>query len=265
MRADGLALAQAGQAAGRIAAISSCSVYCDAQGHTLDEASGTDFPAFAVPLTEQSPVLLPGPQTYSTRKRAMEEALLAEACCPVTILRPCAIHGPQSKHAREWWFVKRLLDGRKAIPLAYRGESRFQTTSTVAIADAVAKAAAGHLATIVNVADADSPPVAEIARAIMAVMGVSAELIGLPDAPTYPPRLGMTPWSIPRPMICPAGAGLSYADAVEPAVRWLIDEVARDEGWRAQIPQLAAYPWDQFDYAVDDEALELPGGVRLAA
>jgi nucleoside-diphosphate-sugar epimerase len=190
--ADAECLAQAGRKAGRVVAISSASVYRDDEGRTLDEASECGFPAFPVPLTEESPTVAPGPETYSTRKIAMEKALLDGASCPVTILRPCAIHGPESKHAREWWFVKRLLDGRAAIPLAYRGQSRFQTTSVAAIADAVVRAEAGNLPAVANVSDADSPTVAEIGRAIMDVMDVQTELIGLPDAPSYPPKLGAT-------------------------------------------------------------------------
>lgn len=261
---DAECLALAGRAAGRIMTISSASVYRDDEGRTLDEASDCGFPAFSVPLTEQSPTVAPGPETYSTRKVAMENALLSRAACPVTILRPCAIHGPESKHAREWWFVKRLLDGRAAIPLAYGGRSRFQTTSVAAIADTVLRAVAGDLPAVANVSDADSPTVAEIGRTIMDIMDVRAELIGLPDAPSYPPGLGATPWSIPRPMVCSAAATseATYARSAEPAVRWLVEEV-RSDNWRERLPQLAAYPKDHFNYQADERALQLSGAARL--
>jgi nucleoside-diphosphate-sugar epimerase len=131
--ADADFLVAAGRNAGRIVAISSASVYRDDDGRTLDEAGQCGFPEFQNPLTEESVTVDAGPETYSTRKIAMERRLIETASCPVSILRPCAIHGPESKHAREWWFVKRLLDGRKAIPLAYAGRSRFQTTSVAAI------------------------------------------------------------------------------------------------------------------------------------
>jgi hypothetical protein len=161
--------------------------------------------------------------------------------------------------------VKRLLDGRSAIPLAYRGQSRFQTTSVAAIADAVLRAEAGDLPVVANVSDADSPTVAEIGHAIMDVMNVWAELIGLPDVSTYPPKLGATPWSIPRPMVCSAAATAesTYAQSVKPAVSWLID-VVRSENWRERLPQLAAYPRDLFDYQADERALQLPGATSLA-
>lgn len=264
--ADAECLARAGRKAGRIVAISSASVYRDDEGRTLDEASECGFPAFPVPLTEESPTVAPGPETYSTRKIAMEKALLDGSSCPVTILRPCAIHGPESKHAREWWFVKRLLDGRTAIPLAYGGQSRFQTTSAAAIADAVMGAVAGNLPAVANVSDADCPTVAEIGRAIMDVMDARAELVGLPDAPTHPPKLGATPWSVRLPMVCSAAATAeaTYAQSVGPAVRWLVDNV-RSENWRERLPQLAAYSEDHFDYQADERALQLPGAASLAA
>jgi nucleoside-diphosphate-sugar epimerase len=185
---------------GRLVATSSASVYRDTEGRTLDEALETGFPRFPVPINEDHPTVAPGPETYSTRKVAMEQTMLSGARIPVTILRPGAIHGPYSKHAREWWFVKRLVDGRRRIPLAYAGRSRFQTTSTKAIADAVLHALKGHAPSVLNVIDADAPTVAEIGRAIMAAMECDAELVGLPNEP-YPPPGGRLlgpsniPWS----------------------------------------------------------------------
>ncbi len=254
---DGPILAEAGQGAGRIIAISSASVYCDAQGRTLDEAAQNGFPAFMNPLTESGATVGPGPQTYSTRKVAMERALREHAKCPVNILRPCAIHGAHSRHAREWWFVKRLLDCRSVIPLAYEGSSRFQTTSCAAIAQASTLALKSELPEIVNVADADCPTVAEIGRAIAGFMGMTVELVGLVGKPDRTPKHGRTPWSIARPMIVSSLAPPSerYRTSVEPAITWLVRNVPQT-GWEHHLPQLAAYPYDLFDYAGDDAALE---------
>ena len=105
--------------AGRIIAVSSASIYCDEKGRTLDEARKCGFPDFPIPIREDHATVAPGPETYSTRKIAMERRLLDQAGDRTTILRPAAIHGPRSKHAREWWFVRRLLDGRRRIPLVH--------------------------------------------------------------------------------------------------------------------------------------------------
>lgn len=240
---------------GRVALISSASVYCDAEGRTLDEAGETGFPDFPEPIREDHRTVEPGPQTYSTRKVATERRLLHGARIPVTILRPCATHGPYSKHAREWWFVKRLLDGRDRIPLAYGGRSRFQTTSTRAIAEAVRSSLSSNETQVLNVADANAPTVAEIGHAIMTAMGRHADLVGLPDAP-YPPLLGATPWSVEKPMVCASSvpSAETYAQAVPRAIRWLI-AATQGRDWCEVLPQLAAYPARHFDYDLDDQAL----------
>ena len=240
---------------GRIVAVSSASVYRDAQGRTLDEAIDCGPPQFPVPIPEDHPTVPPGPQTYSTRKVEMERRLLQQTNIPVTILRPCAIHGPYSKHAREWWFVKRLLDGRAQIPLAYGGRSRFQTTSTGEIARAVLHAAKGQAAPVVNVIDADAPTVAEIGQVIMAVMGRDARLVGLPDEP-FPPTVGATPWSTEQPLVCASSLppGQPYKETVPEAVEWLL-AATRTQPWEKLLPQLAAYPRDHFDYDAEDAVL----------
>jgi nucleoside-diphosphate-sugar epimerase len=240
---------------GRIVAVSSASVYCDAQGRTLDEAAECGFPHFPVPIPESHHTITPGPATYSTRKVAMENRLLDSASIPVTILRPCAIHGPHSKHAREWWFVKRLLDGRRHIPLAHGGQSRFQTTSTFAIAEAVLHAALGRADAVVNVTDSDAPSVIDIGRAIMVAMGADAELVPMADDPKLP-GVGLTPWSVERPMVCASSLPpfKAYAETVPAAVAWLLSAL-RGRDWREVLPQLVAYPGDHFDYAAEDAVL----------
>ena len=259
--ADELLAAQG--SVGRLVAVSSASVYRDAEGRTLDEARDTGFPRFPVPIPEDHPTVEPGPETYSTRKVAMERRLLEGARVPATVLRPCAIHGPHSKHAREWWFAKRLIDGRRRIPLAYGGRSRFQTTSTAAIAEAVLHAARGDAPDVLNVADADAPTVAEIGRVVMDAMGTEAELVGLPDD-SYPPAGGATPWSTERPMVVASSAPTAgtCAETAPAAVAWLVEAV-RGRDWRAVLPQLAAYPREHFGYEADDRALEREGITRL--
>jgi nucleoside-diphosphate-sugar epimerase len=248
---------------GRLAVVSSASVYCDAEGRTIDGASQRGFPVFPVPIREDQGTVEPGPQTYATRKVAVERRLLDAAKVPVTVLRPCAIHGPYSRHAREWWFVKRLLDGRERIPLAYGGRSQFQTTSTRAIAEAVRFSLGTRGLQVLNVSDADAPTVAEIGQAIMIAIGRQADLVGLPDA-SSPSALGATPWSAERPMVCASSAPKTetYAEAVPRAVRWLV-AATQTRNWRELLPVNAAYPAHTFDYAVDDQALAVAGASKI--
>jgi nucleoside-diphosphate-sugar epimerase len=79
---------------GTFVVISSSSVYRDALGKTLEEASQNGFPNLPVPIPETQPTVDPGPTTYSTRKIALEHTLFDDAATPVTILRPGPIHGP---------------------------------------------------------------------------------------------------------------------------------------------------------------------------
>ncbi|WP_246764899.1 hypothetical protein [Ensifer sp. PDNC004] len=134
-----------------------------------------------------------------------------------------------------------------------------------AIANAVLQAADGQLPPIANVSDADSPTVAEIGHAIMNILGRRAELIGLPEAPVYPPVFGATPWSIPSPMIVAGTADptATYEQSVKPAIRWLVEHV-RSDNWQERLPQLAAYPNEHFDYERDDRALQLPEAIPIA-
>ena len=237
----------------QIVTISSASVYADSQGRSLDKSQGLGFPELPVPITEAQATVPPGPATYSTRKIAMERTLLDGARVPAAVLRPCAIHGPCSQHPREWWFVKRLLDGRVSIPLAYGGESRLQTTATVNIAALIAAVAERRASGIFNAADPDAPSTAEIGRTAMQAIGRDAELIAVVEED--PPSVGVSPWAVPRRFILsdaesraigytPIG---SYAEAAASTIVWLASAEIGD--WKAAFPVLAAYPWELFDYA----------------
>lgn len=255
--ADAMQLLELTSSVGRFCAISSASVYRDDEGRSLVQAQASGFPELPVPITETQPTVSAGDANYATRKIAMEQALLDGAAERVTILRPCAIYGPGSRSAREWWFVKRLLDGRRHIPVAYGGESRFHTTAVEAIAAAVMVAARPDAPAIMNVVDPIAPTVAEIGAAIMVAVNRSATIVGLPDQ-GYPPSAGATPWTVPRPFVCaphPAIAPVGdYQALVGPAVHDVIERTSGKD-WRSALPGLAAYPWNLFDYEADDRAL----------
>jgi nucleoside-diphosphate-sugar epimerase len=122
-------------------------------------------PVFAI-YERTQPTIDPGPTTHSTRKVALERELLDRARVAVTVLRPCAIHGIGPQHPREWWLVKRILDSRKLIPLAYRGSSRFHTGAVANIAALVCTVLEVPGTRVLNIADPTAPSVAEIAALI---------------------------------------------------------------------------------------------------
>jgi nucleoside-diphosphate-sugar epimerase len=249
-------------AVGSLIVISSSSVYRDESGRTLDEAAETGFPELPVPITESQSTVEPSSRTYSTRKAALERVLLDGARTPATVLRPAAVSGVGSTHAREWWFVKRLLDGRRIIPLAYGGRSRFHTTSVANIAALVLLAAGLRGQRILNIADPMALTVAEIAAAIVSRFDYAGDVVALPDQPLYPPSVGRTPWSVQRPFVLDVAAAAAlgyrpqttYPEAVGPICSWLV-RAAAGKDWRVVFPALAVYPYDLFDYGLEDAVL----------
>jgi len=239
---------------GAMVVISTGSVCCDAEGRTLDEAAQSGFPRFPVPITEDQPTTAPGPATYSTRKAALEQALLQGARRPVTILRPFAIYGPGSTHPREWWFVKRILDGRRRIPLAWRGGSRFHTSATVNIAELIRVALQAPATRVLNAADPEALSVAEIGRTIAETYGVVLDLVPLDGPPAN--GVGATPWSGPRPLIAEMSRAEAlgyrpvaiYQAAIGPACR-------SAEALAAAGVPFVPYLAKMFDYAAEDARL----------
>jgi nucleoside-diphosphate-sugar epimerase len=250
-------------AIGSFVVVSSSSVYRDEDGRTLDEAATGGFPRLPVPIQETQPTVAPGPATYSTRKVALERALLDEATTPVTILRPAAIHGPGSIHPREWWFVKRMLDKRPVIPIAYLGESRFHTTAAANIAALTRVALERPGSRVLNIADPEATPVAGIGSLIARHMKYAGRIVGLDGGPTAR-NIGRTPWSVPRPFVLDTSAALALGYAPVTTYEQAVGAICEDlsdadigEGWRARFPVLASYPYDQFDYASEDALLTL--------
>lgn len=237
---------------GSVVAISSASVYADDAGRTLDESKESGFPQLPVPILESQRTVEPGAQTYSTQKVAMEGALLEDVRLRATIVRPCAIHGPGSALAREWFFVKRALDRRRPLLLAYRGASRFHTTSVENLAELIWLAAVRPGRRIVNCGDPNPPTVLEIARTVAELMDHEFVEVLLPGAAEG--GVGRNPWATPRPFVIDmltAELGLryrpvtTYARAVRATVEWLVE--AR--------PQPGEYMATMFDYAAEDSFL----------
>ena len=260
---DALQLAQLGALVGSLVAISSASVYRDGSGRTLDEATKEEeFPRLPVPVGVGHPTVDPGDSTYSTRKVAVENALLASDL-PATLIRAGAVHGPFSRHAREWHFLKRALDGRTHVLIDYGGASRFHTVSVENIAELVRLAAERPGDRILNCGDPDPPTTLEIAHAVWAHTGREPPVEVLLEGAADPEECGGTPWSIPHPFLLDMAAAerelgykpaTSYAESVGATLDWLEQEVAPGD-WRALMPQLAAYPWNLFDYEAEDRML----------
>jgi nucleoside-diphosphate-sugar epimerase len=245
---------------GSIVAVSSAAVYADGEGRSIDTQSEA-FPRFPVPIRERQPTVAPGDESYATRKVAMEQALLAGAI-PTTVVRPGAIQGVGARNPRELYFVKRILDGRRFVPLAYRGATRFHTTSVENLAELVWLAAERPGRRILNCGDPDPPSALEISRAIAASLGHTWTELLLPGAPIGP--VGDTPWSAERSIVLDMLEAelevryrpvVSYERSVERLSEWLVESL-RDRDWREAFPDAAEHYGQMFDYAAEDAFLQ---------
>lgn len=249
--ADAADLLSAKGSCGHLTVISTASVYADAAGRGLESADG--FPDYPAKISEEQSRVAPG-AGYSASKVAMELAL--EAGMQAAILRPGAIHGIGARHPREWWFVKRALDGRRVVPVLDAGASVFHTSSTQGIASLAVHCATNDLGGAFNAADPDAPSVAQIAAAIGAHLGQPFELV----AAAKGDATGHTPWSAPRPLrlsMARARAtgwdgGPRYAASLPDYLDWLLDQ---REDWQQAFPAFAVYGNDPFDYAAEDATL----------
>lgn len=246
---------------GSAVVISSGAVYEDAEGRSFDTMGDPDGePRYPVPIPEDQRTLAPGPQTYGTRKTALEQGLLAAAgTLPVTLVRAGAIHGPHCRSPRELFFVKRALDKRPVRILAHGGRSRFHPAHVSNLAELIRLAALRPGARVLNGADPQAPTVAEISTAIDEAVGVRSELVLIEG----PAPVGNTPWGVDRPVVYDMSAAerelgyrpvTGYAESLPATVEWLTAQLhGRD--WREAFPTLArTYDphGDLFDYAAED-------------
>jgi len=238
---------------GSLVVLSSAAVY-----FPEDEA---DFGRLPVPIAERAETVAPGQGGYATKKRAIELALLEQDALPATLIRAGAIHGPWSTWAREWYFVKRVLDRRRAIVLAYRGASRFHPISVHNLAELIWLAVERPgLRRVLNAGDPEPPTVVEIARAIATNLEHDwAEI--LIDEPVG--TVGETVWSTPHPVVLDMTEAefelgyrpvTTYEQALPETVAWLI-EATRDRDWREILPTTAKIMEHSFDYAAEDELI----------
>jgi nucleoside-diphosphate-sugar epimerase len=235
---------------GSLVVISTASVYADDEGRALD-GEGGDLPRLPVPILETQRTAEPGDATYSTQKAELEQTLL-QGPLPSTLIRACAVHGPGAKNPRELFFVKRAVDGRRRVALAWNGESRFNTASVANLAELIRLAAGQPGDRILNGGDPDPPSTLEICQAIGSALEYEFEPVLLPAD-----EFG-NPWGVPWPLIVSMEAAerelgyrpvTTYPEAVKETCAWLVGELERGRSWEG------SYIEDTLDYAAEDDAL----------
>lgn len=249
---------------GALVVISSAAVYRGAQGSYLEIAVDADtFPDYPVPISEDWPTVDNDETTYSPLKASMERVLL-QSDAAVSILRAGAIHGPYSPGLREWYYIKRALDGRRRCVLAWDGGGRFHPAATVNIAELVRACADAPGRRVVNAVDDEAPTDAEIATTVFEVLGQEVELLSFPG----PPRgtLGDSPWAIAKPFVLSMERAhqelgyrpaVTYRGGVELDVEWVQRTLAgpaeSDRGGQEGVPLSPAFgPDSWFDYEAED-------------
>ncbi|MFJ3383551.1 MULTISPECIES: NAD-dependent epimerase/dehydratase family protein [unclassified Curtobacterium] len=242
--------------------ISSKAVYVDEQGR---HANSLDKPVFPGAVTELQPTVTAADADptsrdgYAAQKVAAEQLLLDHGA-PVTVLRPSKVYGPGNGRPREWFVVRRALDGRERVLLADRGRGVDHTTAASGIGSLVRLLADAPDRRILNVADDTAPSVLEIVRTIAGHLDHTFEEVLLDaDAPAF---VGLTPWSSPTPYVLDTTAARSlgwqppaFADAVVPELDWLV-ETAHRTPVDGDVPWADDPFWDRlFDYGPEDAAL----------
>lgn len=253
--------------AGRLVVLSSMDVYraCGVT-HRLE-----DGPLEPLPLREDTSALRTKPQTYPREQVRMlqqvfgwlddeydkipvEREILGHRELPGTVLRLPMVYGPRDPLRRFHPIVKRILDGRRAIPVSadmaqWRGTRGYVEDVGAAVAAAVtSERAAGR---VYNVGDADTLTELEWAERVARAMNWDGELRLMPDE------------HLPPYMRAPGNTAQHWiADTTrvreELGVR---DTVTRDEAIRRTVEWERANPPTgfnphQFDYAAEDDALK---------
>jgi nucleoside-diphosphate-sugar epimerase len=237
---------------GSLVVISTASVYADDEGRAFD-GEGGEPPRLPVPIPETQRTAEPGDTTYSTQKAELEQTLL-HGPVPVTLIRACAVYGPGAKNPRELFFVKRAVDERRRVALAWKGESRFNTVSVANLAELIRLAAAKPGDRILNGGDPDPPSSLAICHAIGDALDYEFEPVLLPAD-----EFG-NPWGVPSssPLIVSMGAAereldyrpvTTYPEAVKETCAWLVGELERGRSWEG------SYIEASLDYAAEDEVL----------
>lgn len=244
--------------------LSSRAVYADARGNHVNSAASPHFPG---PISEENPTVRPGFGNYDSRegygpnKVAAEQTLL-DSGHPVTVVRASKVHGDGAAPAREWVFVRRILDRRPAVFLAAGGRGTDHTTAAANTAALIERLADVPGARILNSADPDAPSGLDIARAVAAHMGYSWREILLADNPATPGTgtpLGAHPWNAAYPLVLDTSASLrlgyqpvgSYAETVGCSIDWLVRTAAE----RRSDPALEGFFSSYVDYAAEDSFL----------
>ena len=269
-RGDAAQLAALGDRMGTLLVISTGAVYVDGHGRHLFASYRTDpLPDVPVPIPESQATVRPDDETYPGQKAAVEQTLVEANSAPTSIVRAPAVFGPGDVNSREWYFVKRALDGRRHIALHDCGENVYQTVFVENLAELIYLAAEQPANRVINAGDED--PLTALARARLVANAMDhdwAEVLlpGPPPREFGPWDASLHPWSVARPFVFDLSRArdelayrpvVSHDAAIERTCTWLRDVTAGRE-W-SDVLNAPPEVWETeaaiFDYEAEDEYL----------
>ncbi|MFZ2509703.1 MAG: NAD-dependent epimerase/dehydratase family protein [Gordonia sp. (in: high G+C Gram-positive bacteria)] len=256
---------------GSLVVISTGAVYCGRSGRTFFgnfDTADRDAPEL---LRESDPTVAPDDSYYGGGKAAVEHTVQELGIAPTTIVRPFAVFGPASNAAREWYFVKRVLDRRPTVTLSGGGRHKFNRCSVDNLAEIVALACEQPKDRTINAADHDPADVRDIAREVADILDWTWTEILWPGEPPSP-VIGYTPWSTPARLIADMSAAsteLGYRPVttcrktLEETVMWLKDYIPDPGSWEEKLPgYVARNGRHTFSYAEEDSFIRWLAGPK---
>jgi nucleoside-diphosphate-sugar epimerase len=175
---------------------------------------------------------------------------------PATIVRLPMVYGPEDPGHRVFPWLKRMDDGRPAIPLErgaarWRGPQGYVEDVAAALALAVSSdVAAGR---VYNVAEPDVRPTSDFIREIGAAVGWTGRIVELPKGLLPGP---WDPYRMEQHVIVDSSRirrELGYREIVPRA-----EALRRTIEWERSHPPDSVPP-EAFDYAAEDRAIERAG------
>ena len=226
---------------------------------------------YPVPLREGDPPSRPfadQPGDALTARVLENERAVLDACARgafrATILRYTMVYGPHAYIPFEWYFVRRVLDGRRRLALESDGMMLPQRGYAENLASAVLLAldhpqAVGR---VLNVGDEQVLSVRGIADAIAAALGHAFDPVGVPLAAS---PCG-NPFALRQNTVLDLAPirGLGYVDAVP-----VLEATGRTARWLAEHPVATGSSEERslgdhaFDYDREDHVLDAYEAVRV--
>lgn len=208
-------------------------------------------------------------ETVLYSKVAMEDEVfraVREWGYPATVLRLPAIYGPHDPLAREWYFVKRVLDGRKEIALPAPGQILFHRGYVEDVAWAAVTALEQPVAVgkVYNIGHERVWTTWALAEAVARVRAHQWKIIEVPAK-----HLPMgNPYAPPYHILYDLSrirADLGYHDSVslEEGLARTVDWLCRNQPTADNWGLRHYMPHDAFDYAAEDEAICLSTQMAL--